>query len=78
MDNEELKSLIDDFRKLPKETEWVEFKVNNENPSEIGEHLSALANAACLHDRDFGYLVFGVDDATHAVLGTAFKPKQKR
>ena len=26
MNNEELKALIDDFRKLPDETEWVEFK----------------------------------------------------
>lgn len=78
MDNEELKSLINDFRSLPKETEWVEFKVNNDNPSEIGEHLSALANAACLHDRDAGYLIFGVDDTTHIVLGTVFRPKQKK
>ena len=32
-------SLIDELRKLPTETEWVEFKANNFAPNEIGEYL---------------------------------------
>jgi len=76
MDDEELKTLIDDFRKLPDETEWVEFKVNNDKPAEIGEYISALSNAACLHDREAGYLIFGVEDVTHKVVGTLFRPRQ--
>ncbi|MFT4665270.1 MAG: ATP-dependent DNA helicase RecG [Gammaproteobacteria bacterium] len=47
-----LKSAI----KLPTETEWVEFKVNNTNPQGIGEYLSALSNSAALHEKEFGYL----------------------
>lgn len=35
--NHLLKSLL----ALPRETEWVEFKHNNEAPEEIGEYLSA-------------------------------------
>jgi len=36
---------------LPDETEWVEFKHNNDKPDEIGEYISALAKAAALHRR---------------------------
>ncbi len=78
MDNEELKTLIDDLRALPKETEWVEFKVNNDTPDDIGEYLSALANSACLHDQPAGYLVFGIEDKTHAVAGTSFRPREAK
>ena len=30
---------------LPHETEWVEFKRDNEAPEEIGEYLSAISNS---------------------------------
>ena len=36
----------------------------------IGEYLSALANAACLASQPRGYLLFGIDDETHEVVGT--------
>ena len=36
--------------------------------------LSALANAACLAGEPRGYLVFGIDDETHEVVGTDFDP----
>jgi len=38
--------LVNELRKLPKETEWVEFKHNIVEPEEIGEYISALANSA--------------------------------
>ena len=65
--------MVDELRLLPHETEWVEFKESN--PQDIGEYLSALSNSACLHDKPKGYLVFGVEDGSHKVVGTAFKPK---
>ncbi len=78
MTQEELKNLLDKLRTLPAETEWVEFKVNYYEPQEIGEYISALSNSACLHQTDCGYLVFGVEDKTHAIKGTTFKPKKKK
>jgi len=54
---EYLLGLLNELRKLPRETEWVEFKHNNDNPEEIGEYLSALANATGLiwcHDESVG------------------------
>lgn len=67
-------ALIDRLRALPTETEWFELKRNRYEPQQLGEYLSALANAACLSGQPRGYLVFGIDDATHAVVGTDFDP----
>jgi len=72
--SEYLVSLVRELCKLPRETEWVEFKVNNGNPQEIGEYLSALANAAALNGKAFAYLVWGVEDETHRIVGTGFSP----
>jgi ATP-dependent DNA helicase RecG len=63
---------------LPAETEWVEFKHNNDNPQEIGEYVSALANGAALHGKACGYFVWGIEDGTHRVVGTAFRPRRAR
>jgi len=75
---ERLLERIRDLAALPLETEWVEFKVNNEDPEEIGEYLSALANAAALLGKRQSYLVWGVTDATHDLVGTTFRPRTRR
>ncbi len=67
-------ALIDRLRALPTETEWFEFKRNHHEPQLLGEYLSALANEACLRGQPRGYLVFGIDNATHEVVGTRFDP----
>lgn len=71
--HEALLSLLRELLKLPKETEWVEFKRNND-PVKTGEYISALANAAALVGKQSAYLVWGIDDTTHEVIGTNFKP----
>ena len=73
-----LSSLVDELRKLPSETEWVEFKRNNEKPEEIGEYLSALANSAALVGKSSAYILWGIDDATHDVVGTTFEPGKRK
>jgi ATP-dependent DNA helicase RecG len=67
-------ALIDCLRALPKEREWFEFKRNHYEPQVLGEYLSALANAACLAGEPRGYLVFGIDNETHDVVGTRLDP----
>lgn len=69
-----LRSLIDTLCKEPMESEWLEFKANNHEPQLIGEYLSALSNSACLQDKRYGYLVYGVEDKTHEIVGTSFEP----
>ncbi len=71
----QLQKKLDELLRLSAETEWVEFKHNNEKPEEIGEYLSALANGAALHGKPAGYIVWGVEDDTHRILGTTFQPR---
>lgn len=75
---EYLESLVRELCKLPNETEWVEFKHNNANPDEVGEYLSALANSAALCEKAHAYLVWGVADGDHAIVGTSFTPTDSK
>ena len=52
-------SLVRESCSLTGETEWVEFKVNDHEPHEIGEYISALANSAALVGKGFAYMVRG-------------------
>lgn len=79
MDNQELISLIEDLRALPKETEWAEFKLSTIKPQErLGEYISGLSNAACVNNQAFGYLILGVDDNDHSVKGTNYNFKNRK
>lgn len=73
-----LLSLVNELRKLPAETAWLEFKVNNDKFEEIGEYISALSNAAALHGKANAYLIWGIQDGTHEIVGTTFKPRQAK
>lgn len=75
---EEPISLVRELSLLPTETEFVEFKVNNEDPEQIGRDICALANSAAYLERHFGYKVWGIDDVTHEIVGTTFDPKKAR
>ncbi|MHC5162600.1 MAG: ATP-binding protein [Planctomycetota bacterium] len=72
--NDYLCGLLRELIKYPKETEWVEFKLNNTNPVEIGEYISALANSAALCGKANAYVAWGIADQTHEIIGTTFKP----
>lgn len=78
MEKVEIEELIEELRALPHESEWVEFKVNNDNPQIIGEYISALANSASLENKEYAYLVYGINNEIHNIVGTNFKPKQKK
>jgi ATP-dependent DNA helicase RecG len=78
MKESELSILLQRLLVLPKENEYLEFKENNYNPEEIGKRISALANGAALVGQQFGYLIFGIEDASHQVIGTKFKPSLEK
>lgn len=73
-----LASLVKELCKQPRETEWLEFKTNNSEPAEVGEYIAALANSAALAGKATGYLIWGIDDQTHEVVGTSFRPHQRK
>jgi len=78
MNQQELSTLLTELRSPSQETEWVEFKQNNTDPEQIGEYLSALSNSAAMHRKDAAYIVWGVENGTHNVVGTSFKPRQAK
>lgn len=73
---ENLDLLVKELSRLPKETGWVEFKHNNDEPYMIGADISALANSAVLADRPHAYMIWGIEDETHDIVGTKVKLKQ--
>lgn len=70
-----LRGLVRELTRLDREPEWVEFKENNDDPQQLGEYISALANAAALVGKSKGYLLWGVRDSDHAIVGTRIDPK---
>ena len=44
----------------------------------IGEDISALANSAVLADRSHAYMIWGVEDGTHDIIGTKVRLKQAK
>lgn len=78
MNDLSLSARLDQLLQLPQETEWVEFKQNNDNPERIGEYLSALSNSAVLHEQTRAWIAWGIRDSDHTVIGTDFRPRQAK
>lgn len=68
---------VDIFNRLweHSENEVVEFKKAETgfDIDELGKYFSALSNEANLRERECGWIVFGVWDKTHEIIGTSFK-----
>ena len=79
MTNDELITLVVELCTLSKETECVEFKTGKAITNQrLGQYISGISNAACINYQSFGYLVFGIEDVTHKIIGTTFKFKNKK
>ncbi|MGM9813471.1 MAG: RNA-binding domain-containing protein [Candidatus Enteromonas sp.] len=64
--------MIDELCSYQYEKEWFEFKENFDNDNELGEYISALSNAAAYVGRKCAYMVWGIDDKSHEIVGTDF------
>jgi len=64
---EDLHLLLESLVLNTKEQAWLEFKLNKGSITNqtCGEYISALSNGACIDDKDYGYLVCGINDITH-------------
>lgn len=71
-------ALLGSLRAEPHETEWLEFKNSYFDPDDIGRYISALANSAMLVGKEHAYLVFGVEDGSHKVVGTSVSLKSAK
>lgn len=72
MSMENLEKLVNHLRSYPTETNWFEFKHNNYDPDMIGQDISALANGAAYAEKACAYMIWGVHDKTHEIIGTDY------
>ncbi|MCD8196266.1 MAG: ATP-binding protein, partial [Lachnospiraceae bacterium] len=75
---EYLRSVVRELVKLPAEVEWVEFKCSNKDPERIAKYISGLSNSATLCERPNAYIIWGVADDTHKIVGTDFEYRKMR
>ena len=71
-------ALIEELRAQPDESAWLEFKKDNDDPEMIGKYCSALSNSARIEGKDCAFLLWGIDNDSHDVVGTAFRPDAKK
>lgn len=64
--------IIKELTKYEFEEEWFEFKENWFDANGIGEYISALSNVATICNKEKAYLIWGINDKTHEVVGTSF------
>jgi ATP-dependent DNA helicase RecG len=74
----DLAGLINHIRLANRETEWIEFKWNDDEPADIGEYVSALSNSAALVGQRHAYIVWGINNITHEVVGTSVRLRSKK
>lgn len=67
-----VKEVVRELKGYESEKEWFEFKVNWFEPNELGQYISAMSNSAAMEGKKNAYLVWGIDDKTHEIVGTAF------
>lgn len=75
MTAEKLTSILDSLLSLPAETEVVEFKRAewNFDDRDLGQYFSALSNEANLKEKDCAWLIFGIENKSHEVVGSQYK-----
>ena len=66
-----LQSLVKKLASQSSENQCVEFKHDNYDPEMIGKDISALANSARLYGFTHAYMIWGIDDSTHNIIGTS-------
>lgn len=71
--SEELSKILDELL-LNSENECVEFKKaeNNFDVDNLGKYFSALGNEANLKNKQYSWIIFGIDDKTHELTNTKF------
>lgn len=71
----EIDNTIKELLKHP-EIEWVEFKEakNTFDFNKLGQYFSAISNEANLKGKQYGWLIFGVENKNHTLVNTRFRP----
>lgn len=78
MPSPDLCALLDRLTGESDEREWLEFKLSQWDPDQIGKNVSALSNSAMLQDKQRAFIVYGVENGTHRKSGTTVRLKRKK
>ncbi|MBQ9520614.1 MAG: putative DNA binding domain-containing protein [Acholeplasmatales bacterium] len=62
--------ILENLLTFKDEYEWFDFKENWFSKDEIGEYISAISNGAAFCGKEYGYIIWGVNDKTKEIVGT--------
>jgi ATP-dependent DNA helicase RecG len=68
------RALVDELLSQSFEHSLLEFKKNNFDPKLIGKLCSALSNAARVEQKEYAYILWGIDNNSRHIVGTEFNP----
>ncbi|GHV63425.1 hypothetical protein FACS1894195_5630 [Bacteroidia bacterium] len=76
---QELDKILSEARALKAETEIIEFKEAKEGYDfdKIGQYFSALSNEANLKGKSCAWLIFGVENKKHQIVGSRYRSERK-
>jgi len=71
---QELRGILDELLKN-EENECVEFKraESDFDIDKLGKYFSAISNETTLKNKQYGWIVFGIDDKTHNLINTHYR-----
>ena len=80
MTEQELNKILSDVISLPAETEIVEFKEAKESYDfdKIGKYFSALSNEANLKGKSCAWLIFGIENTKHQIVGSRYRTDRRK
>ena len=80
MTEQELHRILSDAIALPAETEIVEFKTAKDSYDfdKIGQYFSALSNEANLKRKPYAWLIFGIENTKHQIVGSHYRTDRKK
>ncbi|MCI6717040.1 MAG: ATP-binding protein, partial [Mollicutes bacterium] len=67
-----ISEIINECLTYESESEWFGIKENWFEKDQLGEYISSLSNSAAILGKQFAYMIWGVNDATHKIVGTSF------
>ncbi len=75
----ELQHILNNLRNLLSENEIVEFKEAKTGYDfyKLGKYFSALSNEANLKGKPFAWLIFGIENKKHSIVGSQFRTTRK-
>lgn len=63
--------ILENLLTFHEEYEWLDFKENWFSKDEIGEYILAISNGAAICGKEFGYIVWRINDSTMEISGTS-------